>query len=536
MGEFIKKEQCPECSKHGGDTAKDNLVVYTDGKKCFACGYTERGEHLPTLTTRAVTQDIPLETIHEFAIPERGISEKTCKFAGAGKSLISNKTVFSYKDYKGKEIAQKVRGEDKQFYTTGHSSQLPLYLQWLWEPNANLGLVVVEGETDALSILEMQGCKWPVVSIPNGSASAKVALQRNIKWLQGFKHITIAFDNDEAGQKAVEDCVGMFEPGQVKVANWLHVKDANDALMSDKFNGKEHIHNVLLRAQTYRPDKIVTVQDVKERILVKPEVGESWPWPSMTNLTRGVRMQELTVLMGPASVGKTTLSLECVHHMAFEHGMKCGIMSFEQSVEETYQALCGMQINKPLLDPATPWEPSEIEEPLDKLNNVVYTMDNMAPKSFDDIKMWIRYFSIALGCKFLLIDNLSNISVTFDREPVRGIEKAMVAMFDLSRMLDTHVLLMCHVTDHNKQGLTFEEGKALRMSDARGSDAIGHHCTALFGAERNALADNPVDRNLLTMRCLKMRKIGPSRGKTFNLTYQPATGRIVEQPLEFGII
>jgi len=35
---------------------------------------------------------------------------------------------------------------------------------------------------------------------------------------------------------------------------------------------------------------------------------------------------------------------------------------------------------------------------------------------------------------------------------------------------------------------------------------------------------------------LKMRKIGPSRGKTFGLTYQPLTGRIVEQPLEFGII
>jgi twinkle protein len=365
---------------------------------------------------------------------------------------------------------------------------------------------------------------------------ARAGLQRNIKWLQGFKHVTLAFDNDEPGRKAVEECVDLFEPGQVKVANWLHVKDANDALLATKFDGLTHINNVLLRAQTYRPDKIVTVQDVRERILTKPEIGVSWPWPTMTHLTRGLRMQELTVLMGPASVGKTTLSLECVHHMAFTHGMKCGIMSFEQSVEETYQALCGMQINKPLLDPATPWELDEITEPLEKLNDVVYACDNMAPKTFADIKNWIRYFSIALGCKFLLIDNLSNISVTFDRDEVRGIQKAMVAMFDLSRMLDTHILLMCHVTDHNKSNKTFEEGKSLRLSDARGSDAIGHHCTALFGAERNALAENPLDRNSLTMRCLKMRKIGPSRGKTFSLTYQPNTGRIVEQPLEFGVI
>jgi len=536
MGEVVRKERCPACAEQGGDTKKDNLIVYTDGKRCFACGYTERGSAVPATQTRTVGNELELETIHDFAIPERGIGQKACKFSGAGKSLIEDKIIFSYKDYKGKEISQKVRTKDKHFYTTGHTANTPLYLQWLWEPNPKMSLVIVEGELDALTLLEVQECKWPVVSIPSGCANARASLQKHIKWLQGFKHVTLAFDNDEAGQKATEECVGLFEPGQVKVANWLHVKDANDALMADKFDGKKHIDNVLLRAQTYRPDKIVTVNDVRERILTKPEVGLSWPWPSMTNLTRGVRMQELTVLMGPASVGKTTLSLECVHHMAFEHGMKCGIMSFEQSVEETYQALCGMQINKPLLDPATPWDVKEIEEPLEKLNDVVYTCDNMAPKTFDDIKMWVRYFSIALGCKFLLIDNLSNISVTFDRDEVRGIQKAMVAMFDLTRMLDTHILLMCHVTDHNKSGLTFEEGKALRLSDARGSDAIGHHCTALFGAERNALADDAMARNQLTMRCLKMRKIGPSRGKTFGLTYQPQTGRIVEQPLEFGII
>jgi twinkle protein len=534
MGIVKEKTQCPQCKKQGGDTSGDNLIVYTDGAKCFACGYTERGHSVPVVAEEPKV--LPFEQIHDYSIPSRGIREKTCKFAGAGQSLTTNKIIFSYKDYKGVEIAQKVRTEDKRFYTAGHSIAMPLYLQWLWEPNDKLGVVITEGEMDALSILEVQGCKWPVVSLPNGAGSASASIKRHIKWLQGFKHVTLAFDNDPVGQKAVEDCVELFEPGKVKVANWLHVKDANDALMSDKFDGKAHVDTVLLRAQTYRPDKIVTVQDVRERILTTTEVGVSWPWPSMTNLTRGVRMQELTVLMGPASVGKTTLSLECVHHMAFKHGMKCGIMSFEQSVEETYQALCGMQINKPLLDPATHWEPSEIEEPLDKLNNVVYTCDNMAPKSFDDIKQWIRYFSIALGCKFLLIDNLSNISVTFDRDEVRGIQKAMVAMFDLTRMLDTHILLMCHVTDHNKSGKTFEEGKSLRLSDARGSDAIGHHCTALFGAERNALADDVMERNQLTMRCLKMRKIGPSRGKSFNLTYQPQTGRIVEQPLEFGVI
>jgi len=521
---LIRHEQCPECAKTGGDTSNDNFAIYEDGAHCFACGYNETRDNF-RVDSAISTERCDFELIHDFAIPDRGISEKTGKFFGSGQSLINNHTILSYLDYKGKEIAQKIRGKDKKFYITGNGKDLPLYGQWLWEPNHQLGIVITEGEIDALSVAEVQDCKWPVVSLPNGIGGAKDALQRHLKWLQGFRCVTLAFDNDDPGMKGIGQCVDLFEPGKVKVASWGHVKDANDALMEDSINGREYIRNVLLRARTYRPDKIVTVHDIRARIMEKPIIGPSWPWPSMTELTRGVRMQELTVLMGPASVGKTTLSLECVHHMVFEHGMKCGVMSFEQSAEETFQVLCGMQIGKNLIDPRTSWNPNEIEESLSKLDNKVYTCDDLTPRSFMDIKTWLRYFSIALGCQFILIDNLSNIAVTFDRDEQRGIQKAMVALFDLARILDTHILLMCHVTEHGKTtSHRFEDGRPLRASDARGSDSIGQHCTAMWGAERNAISESPLERNILTMRCLKMRKIGPSRGQTFKLTYQPESG------------
>jgi twinkle protein len=402
---------------------------------------------------------------------------------------------------------------------------MPLYGQWLWEPNPKLDIVITEGEIDALSIAESQDCKWPVVSLPNGAVAGKAAIQRNLQWLQGFKRVTLAFDNDEVGKKAVDDCVNLFEPGMVRVADWGTVKDANECLTTEGM-GKKQVQQVLFRARTHRPDKIITVADIKERILSPTEQGPSWPWKEMTDLTRGVRTKELTVLMGPASVGKTTLSLECVHHMAFEHDMKCGIMSFEQSPDETYQVLCGMQLQKNLLDPAVAWEKDEINAALDKLDGRVFACDDISPKTFDDIKVWLRYLAIAQECKFILIDNLSNIAVTFDRDEQRGIQKAMVHLFDMARILDIHILLMTHVTDHNKSSRTHEEGKPLRASDARGSDSIAQHCTAMFGAERNAVAEDPAERNIVTMRCLKMRKIGSSRGKSFRLQYIPETGRL----------
>ena len=306
--------------------------------------------------------------IQEYAIPTRGIGKQTCAFFDAGVNLTDNKIVLTYKDTKGREVAQKVRTEDRKWFVKGMAKNMPLYGQWLWEPNAKLDIVITEGELDALSVAETQGCKWPVVSVPNGSAGAKAAIQRNLQWLQGFKRVTLAFDNDEAGKKAVDECVNLFEPGMVRIADWGTVKDANEALTSE---GSSYVQQVLFRARTHRPDKIVTVGDIRERILSPTAVGPSWPWESMTRLTRGVRTKELTVLMGPASVGKTTLSLECVHHMAFKHDMKCGIMSFEQSPDETYQVLCGMQLHKNLLDPAVPWEKDEIMAALDKLDGRV---------------------------------------------------------------------------------------------------------------------------------------------------------------------
>ena len=38
----VKKEQCPSCAKQGKDSHKDNLAVYSDGRRfCFSCRYID---------------------------------------------------------------------------------------------------------------------------------------------------------------------------------------------------------------------------------------------------------------------------------------------------------------------------------------------------------------------------------------------------------------------------------------------------------------------------------------------------------------
>ena len=57
-------------------------------------------------------------------------------------------------------------------------------------------LVVVEGEMDAMSVYECQQGSWPVVSIPNGAAAAKKAIQKNYEWINHYDKVVLFFDND----------------------------------------------------------------------------------------------------------------------------------------------------------------------------------------------------------------------------------------------------------------------------------------------------------------------------------------------------
>jgi twinkle protein len=61
------------------------------------------------------------------------------------------------------------------------------------------------------------------------------------------------FDQDDAGQKAVDDCVQLFSPGKVKIAT-LPLKDPNEMIQAGR--GAEII-NQIWNAKSYRPDGII---------------------------------------------------------------------------------------------------------------------------------------------------------------------------------------------------------------------------------------------------------------------------------------
>ncbi len=111
-------------------------------------------------------------------------------------------------------------------------------------------VVVTEGEIDALSVSQIQGNKWPVVSVPNGAQGAAKAVARNLDYLMGFEKVIFLFDNDDPGHKAAQECAALLPPGKAYIGS-LPLKDANEMLVAGR--GPEVV-DAIWGAKAFRPD------------------------------------------------------------------------------------------------------------------------------------------------------------------------------------------------------------------------------------------------------------------------------------------
>jgi len=259
---YVKKEPCPNCD------SKDNLAVYSDGHAfCFGCSYrrpapTETKHKRKTYYSPSPVTTSPLiKFVQHKELSHRGISEETAKFFNYGYAEQNGERVqvATYEDQKGRPIAQHLRlkgPKGKTFRWVGDCKNVQLWGQRLWRNHGNYGnvfAVVTEGEIDAMTISQVQGNKFPVVSLPSGAQSANKYLAANLKWLNQFSRIVICFDSDEAGEKASEKAIEILPAGKAAICR-LPRKDANEMLLAGE---AEELKSLLWKATPVRPDSIL---------------------------------------------------------------------------------------------------------------------------------------------------------------------------------------------------------------------------------------------------------------------------------------
>lgn len=517
---FLYHEPCPKCG------SSDACGVFSDGHRyCYSCNtYFRPDGSVKSEGVRVSKGCIPFEDLEEVSLTKRCIGKDTCSKFKYFSTVYKGKPcqVACYYDDSGNLVGQKLRFPDKSFAVLGNISNR-LYGSQLWAGGKKI--VITEGEIDCLTVSQLQGNKWPVVSIPNGAQAAKKAIESNLEYLENFEEVILMFDMDDPGRKASEECAKILPAGKAYIAN-LPCKDPNECLSEGK--GSEVLQAVW-NAKPYRPDGIVSGTDLYEKCVTDiDDLKDSveYPWKALQEKTKGARHGELYVFTSGSGMGKSTILRELEYYFGVHRGELCGIVALEESTRKTGMELMSIHLNKRLiLDPEGTDEDERSRAFAETIGNGNFFLyDHFGSLDSGNLLSKLRYMIVSLGCKRIFLDHISIVVSGMDTDEDGGerkaIDKLMTNLRSLVEETGATMFVVSHLKRPEKKG--HEEGAQVSLSQLRGSGAIAQLSDMVIGLERNQQGDNP---NVLTLRVLKNRFSGDT-GVSGHLYYDQDTGRL----------
>lgn len=550
--EAIGKTACPSCRERGNDRSGDNLVEYDDGHShCFACGYRIESSGASRITD--LSKPEPISSFEALTgeyrdLVARKISKETCQKYGyvVATSPSGNEIhVANYRDSNGL-VAQKVRNvESKDFFAKGSMKTQPLFGAHLWR-NGGKRIIVTEGEIDALSVAEMNGCRWPVVSVPTGAAGAVKAIKTNLEFLNSYDQVVFCFDMDEPGREAAAKCADIIRPGKALVAD-IPLKDANEMLMAGR---TDELNTALWEARLYSPDGILAVKDVKATDRSASQIW-AFPWDNLTEFLIGQRSGEMTLWTSGTGSGKSTIIRELVNdHL--EQGRTVGMVMLEESPSETVDDIVSLRINrqvrkiraqrelnklrasmgkdqKPFADDLSDDEYESARRTLDEQNLYVY--DSHGISDFESLFNRIEFMATALGCDVIILDHVTAAvaGMALGDDGMNSerlvIDQLMRQLRSLVERTGVHLDVISQLRKTSGKG--YEEGERITIQDLRGSGSLASVPNTVIAMERNRQHHNETIANTSTIRVLKNRFTGAT-GVATAVEFDKDTGRLNE--------
>jgi len=521
---FVKHIACDECGSSDGNSLYDDDHTY-----CHVChtykksdGTIDKSKKMTPTTTRINFYDNATTN----AINNRGISQATCLSYGVKQDPLGNKHYYPYFDIDGTMVAVKTRSvADKQFSIAGEFKDAILFGQQNFA-KAGRYLTICEGEIDAMASFQMQGSKYPVVSIRNGASAALKDCKAQYEYIDSFENIVIDFDADEPGQKAAQAVAELFG-GKVKVLKHKKgFKDAADYLKNN--SGKEYV-DAWWSAESYIPDGIIQGNSLWEVVSTPIEKADcDYPYEALNKLTYGIRKGELVMVTAGSGLGKSQFLREIVWHILNKTTDNIGLMFLEEGVRKTARSLMSLAVNRPIHLPDVEVTPEELKDAFDRTlgTDRLYLFDHFGSSSLDNIVNRVRYMAKGLNCGYVLLDH---ISIIISGGDVGDERKALDAIMTRLRMLvqETGIGLICvsHLKRPESRG--HEDGAVTSLSQLRGSGAIAQLSDIVIGLERNGQAEDPTERNTTHVRVLKNRYSGAT-GPAGHILYSSQTGRMLE--------
>ena len=436
---------------------------------------------------------------------------------------------YPYTNKDGVPVASKFRScLDKKFRWEGEVGQAALFGQHLFPPGSAKTITITEGECDAMAAYEMNGRRFPVVSVHSaGSAPKNVA--DNFEYLNSFDNIVICFDKDEAklqpdgtiryiGQEAALKVAGMFKAGKCRILTLADGKDANEYLI----NGWDaKFISEWFKAPSYTPDGLKLGKDMWDEIST-PRNYETiqYPFEGLNLLTYGIRLSEAVLLTAESGIGKTSIIKAIEHKIITDpeiaaKGYGVGMLHLEETNSDTALGLMSIDAKLPLHLPDVRERVTDddLRKYFDHTVNTdrVVIWDHFGSNSIHEVLAKIRHMH-NLGCKYIVLDHLSIVVSDQSGDERKQLDEISTKLKTLCVELNIAVIAVIHL---NREG------------QIRGSAGPEQLANIILRLHRDKEDPDPWRRNVTKVSVTKNRFCGRT-GPACYLLYDNDTGLLKE--------
>lgn len=455
-------------------------------------------------------------------LPDRKLRAKALDYYGikVGMSQQDGTTpTFHFYPYTkdGELVAYKVRHiESKRMWSVGNQRDVDLFGWEVAKATGAKRLIITEGELDAVALRrifeiytkEQYVDYMPAVcSLPHGASAAGKDLAKLMpKIRKHFKEISFCFDNDAAGDKAIEEACKVVPDATVIT---LPAKDANACILEGK--GKAAHAAAQFNAEKAKNSRLVWGADVHEEAKEQAKWGLSYPWKGLTEKTRGIRFGETIYIGAGEKIGKSEIVNALGAHLIKEHNIKIMVAKPEEANKKTYKLMAGKMEGKIFHDPKVVFD-EEAYERAGKLLKTHLCMLNLYQNVDWETLKSDMVCAASEGVKAIFIDPITNLTNGMASSEIntalQGISQELAT---LAKDLDVVIFIFCHLNKPAKGSTPWDRGGKITTDYFAGSSAMARSCNYAIGMEGNKDPElSEEERNMRKLVLLADREYGES--------------------------
>jgi len=406
--------------------------------------------------------------------------------------------------------------------------------------------VITEGEEDALAVWQAYNAKgkdYTVLSLPNGAGCGGLDKREVWDYLTSFEGLLLLFDNDEQGREGVEKFADLYSTEvKLKVGEWPEgIADANDAIKQGK---QGEIYKAVSRAREYQPEMVIPGSDISLDTVTEPikKGHDLRRFPELSRKIGGIRDGELTTVIAPSGIGKSTWVAEVGYDLIKHTDEKVAWLFLEEDLKKAAQRLIAIDNDLPLpryrLDTGIIPE-DKIKESYDSLiNNGRTWFISLGASGRVDVNRLmhlLRYYR-SQGVTRFIFDHISIIFSHDDNDNERKIiDLVLSELAAFCAATGSHVIMVAHIRRQTQKMYKTDELNDAKWliidpDQARGSGSFEQLSFNIVALEPEQTEDESKGRMRLNVK--KSREWGFT-GPADVLRMNPSTGRLEAEQMEY---